>query len=206
MLTEQLSCTRQSRHHGPDWNVQRVCDLLVLHLLQIREDDDFLKCGRQQGDRLPHQLAVGAAEQGQFRCVGVHDQIVETVLALLYRVAPFEPAAAGQKRVAQDPEHPRAKIAALPEARESLQSLRKGFLNEILRFVCVSAHPPCEVVKRTHEGQRQCLEIPLVQTAHRRFAFMPYSPPGTQVTHLSITPRPARNVPARTSSTVISPR
>src|SRR5262249_21068683 len=73
---------------------------------------------------------------------------------------------AGQKGVAQDSEHPRAKICSFLKAAETLDSLDEGFLHQIPRLLRVTAQPASEVVQGIEQRQRQLFKFAVRKAAH----------------------------------------
>jgi len=73
MLSQHASGPRQPRHYRSNWDVERVCNLLIFQFFQVSQDDYFLKDHRKCGDGLLHQLTISAAHQRQFRSVMTGD-------------------------------------------------------------------------------------------------------------------------------------
>src|SRR5262249_38283348 len=73
---------------------------------------------------------------------------------------------AGQKRVAQDSEHPRAEICAFLKTTEAFDSFDEGFLHQIPRLLRVTAQPTSEVVQGIEQSQPQLFKFPVRKAAH----------------------------------------
>src|ERR1700731_167960 len=63
----------------------------------------------------PSQSVCPAPQQRDLRRFLADGVFLKTFFILLLSIAPFQASPAGQERVAQDPEHPRAKIRPLAE-------------------------------------------------------------------------------------------
>src|SRR5216683_6848375 len=119
-LLQALACTRQSRHHGADWNSGDLRDLLVGHPLKLTHDDDFAELLGQFLKRTTERLTIATPFQQVLRIrrfrLGTVDLIVEFGLHFAPS-ASFEARIAG---VAQDREQPNAAIAT-PKAADKTE-------------------------------------------------------------------------------------
>ena len=155
----------RSRASRADWNVQRVRDLLILHLFQVGEDQHFLNAigsraiACRTSSRSARRSSASSGVSGFTASSASPSSPSCSVFRRANPVRLVRNVLRGSGTSRRGSSCPRGSCPAL-------QCLGEGFLHEVLCLVGVSAHPAGKVVERIHQRQRQRLELPLVESAH----------------------------------------
>jgi len=159
-LAEGASGTRDARHHSSNGHVEDVGDVFVFDLFDVAEEEGFAEGRWKLLERCVEcGLVVEADEVVFWRGTTVGGVECLRMVFEEDRSGGCDAGAGGEKRVAEDAEHPGFEVGAGLEGVEGAEGFGKGLLREIFGFSLIASEPEGVIVKRREERERELLEV-----------------------------------------------